>query len=61
MALVRFAAQAFGKMPMTSVRRLISPFSRSSGLVRWIFCDQRDSPASGTGTSKPFNVTDTMQ
>ncbi len=37
MALVSFAAQAFVKMPMTSAGRLIAPFSRSSGLVLWVF------------------------
>ena len=30
-------ASALGKMPTTSVRRLISPLSRSSGLALWIF------------------------
>src|SRR5712672_4626910 len=30
-------ASSLGKMPTTSVRRLISPLSRSSGLVKWIF------------------------
>src|ERR1700731_3348717 len=30
-------ASSLGKMPTTSVRRLISPLSRSSGLVLWIF------------------------
>jgi hypothetical protein len=30
-------ASSLGKMPTTSVRRLISPLSRSSGLVEWIF------------------------
>ena len=29
----RMMASSFGKMPTTSVRRLISPFSRSSGFV----------------------------
>jgi hypothetical protein len=28
-------AASLGKMPTTSVRRLISPFSRSGGLVEW--------------------------
>ena len=32
----RVMASSLGKMPTTSVRRLISPFSRSSGLVEWI-------------------------
>src|SRR5882724_6085887 len=30
-------ASSLGEMPTTSVRRLISPLSRSSGLVLWIF------------------------
>ena len=33
----RVMASSLGKMPTTSVRRLISPLSRSSGLVLWIF------------------------
>jgi hypothetical protein len=42
----RVMASALGKMPTTSVRRLISPLRRSSGLVRWIF--GRWSPAFGS-------------
>src|SRR5215470_11397743 len=33
----RVMAASLGKMPTTSVRRLISPLRRSSGLVLWIF------------------------
>ena len=32
----RVIAASLGKMPTTSVRRLISPLRRSSGLVEWI-------------------------
>jgi hypothetical protein len=35
----RVTALSLGKMPTTFVRRLISAFSRSSGLVLWI-CSQ---------------------
>jgi hypothetical protein len=33
----RVIAAALGKMSTTSVRCLISPLSRSSGLAKWIF------------------------
>ena len=33
----RVIASSLGKMATTSVRRLISPLSRSSGLMEWIF------------------------
>src|SRR6185312_1077372 len=33
----RVMAASLGKMPTTSVRRLISPLRRSSGLIEWIF------------------------
>ena len=36
-ALGCFAARVLGKMPTTSLRRLISPFRRSSGLVLCVF------------------------